>query len=86
MRFFKAGRVLFFVFLTSSNVFGQNNDLNIWSRGGKSEYIWFVHYGDKIVVDGRYNYDDDKTVGFCLGKKIGPDSLAFVPEVCGYAG
>ena len=79
---------LFVFVLFTTNLSGQNNDLNVWTMAGefKSTLVWFIHYGDKIVVDGRYNYDADKTAGFCLGKKIGKDSLAFVPEVCGYYG
>jgi hypothetical protein len=82
-------RILLFAIIFLCPIFGQQNDMSFWTRstaGSTSPIPWFMHFGDKFVVDVRHNYDAKNTAGLCLGKKFGGEALSVVPETCGYIG
>lgn len=67
--------------------FGQQHDLSFWSRNTSlSAFPWYFYGNKKVLVDARYNFDEEKTVGVCVGKPISKENLTFIPEACGYFG
>jgi hypothetical protein len=61
------------------------NGVMLWSRNS-TVFPWYFYSGDKLTADMRYNLDQDKTAGFCIGKSFGKKELSVIPEACGYAG
>ena len=73
----------------AGGLFAQQHDFSMWTRSTTGSTVvipWYMHFGDKFVIDARYNYDAKGTFGGCIGKSFGGKNLSLVPEACGYIG
>lgn len=83
--------ILVMIMIFSASSYGQErnsrgtHEVSLWSRNA-SIYPWYFYTGEKFTADLRYNFDEDRTAGFCLGKQFGKKAFSVIPEACEYIG
>jgi hypothetical protein len=87
---------LLFVIIFAALGFAQDQDTNkrqgsefevsYWQRGSqKSPWLFYTHKSG-LVLDARFNLDEEGTAALCVGQEIGSEKFSIVPEFCGYQG
>ena len=72
------------VLVVPASVFAQH-DFAVWSKVDQSDVTvipWYVYNGSSLLVDARYNFDQQKTAGAFVGRAFEVRGVSVMP----YAG
>lgn len=78
---FRSILITLLTLIATSTSFGQNDVSYYFKRaeGQTTNILWFTHFGQKVMVDARYDFDWSNTFTGFVGKTFGTNQLNVTP-------